>query len=346
MSLISLNDFKARLKAKNPEGWYIFAGEEDYLKNFYSRELAKLVSEDTGLDVFNYASWNAHELDLGELGEAIQSPPMMQEYKLVEWRFANLTSLKERELKIFKEEIFPLKKEFPSSVFIIFATPDGFDAGDARRPTKLARAFGEAFDILVFPKSTDNQLLSWLKKHFDSEGIAVSLEALNTMLGKVGHSMEFLNNEVAKLSAYLHANGQSVLTPEIIELVCTSNIENDSFALKNSIYDGNIKRALNVIAEMKTKRTEPQVIVAMIASIYSELSAISLLSDEGESFDSIAKLLGISEYPLKLGLKAAKKHGTKKINAALRALIKTDASAKFGGIAGYQAVELFLVQNL
>ena len=139
---MNINDFKSRLKAEAPAGWYIFAGEEDYLKKFYLAELRRLVlgEDGSGLAVFNHVVFDALDMDLGELAEAIESPPMMQEYKLIEWRFANLNALKESEIKLIKEELSPLKKLYPESVFAILTTKDGFDAGTEKRPSKLAKA--------------------------------------------------------------------------------------------------------------------------------------------------------------------------------------------------------------
>ena len=345
---MNIADFKSRLKAGNPAGWYIFAGEEDYLKKFYLSELRRTVlgDDDGGLAVFNHVVFDALDMDIGALAEAIESPPMMQEYKLIEWRFANISSMKESEIKTFSEKIFSLKEDYPSSVFAIMTTEDGFDMGTEKRPSRLAKIFSEGFDILTFPKSTDTQLLSWLKKHFDAEGISVSAEPLNTMLFRVGRSMEILNNEVIKLSSYLKANGKSVLTNADVEAVCPSSAECDAFAIQNSVIEGNAAKAFRALTDMKNRRTEPQIIIGMLAKTYSTLSSVALLADEGRGFEEIRSILGIAAYPLGLYLKAYKKLGTQKISSSLKALIKADASSKQGGIAGYQAIELFITQNV
>ena len=120
---MTLNDFQSRLKANNPEGWYIFAGEEDYLKRYYLGELRKCtLGEDSGFEVFNHVSFEAQDMELGALAEAIQSPPLMQDFKFIEWRFASISSMSESELKTLEEEIFPLRAEFPSSVVAIMTT--------------------------------------------------------------------------------------------------------------------------------------------------------------------------------------------------------------------------------
>lgn len=344
---MNIQDFKARLKSGALSGWYIFAGEEDYLKNYYLGELRRAVlGEDGGMAVFNHVVFDSHEMDIGELIEAIESPPMMADYKFIEWKFANLTSLKESEIKLFQDKLFSLKESYPESVVAILATEEGFDSGTEKRPSKLSKIFSSAFDILVFPKSTDAQLLSWLKKHFDAEGLSVSLEALNTMLFRIGHSMENLHNEVKKLSAYLKSNGKTALSAEDVELVCPANAECDAFAIQNAIIEGNAEKAFRALTDMKNRRTEPQIIIGMLAKTYSTLSAVSLLSAEGLDFEEIRAATGIAAYPLGLYLKAVKKLGAEKINKSLKELLAKDAASKNGGLSGYQAIEIFITQNI
>ena len=345
---MNITDFKARLKAESPAGWYIFAGEEDYLKKFYLSELRRTVlgEEDMGLGVFNHVVFDALDMDVGALAEAIESPPMMQEYKLIEWRFANFSAMRDNEIKAFTEKIFPLKEDYPWAIFAIMTTEDGFDTGTEKRPSKLFKTLSEGFDILTFPKSTDTQLLSWLKKHFDAEGISADKGPLNTMLLRIGRSMEVLNNEVIKLSVYLKANERTTLTSEDVELVCPSSAESDAFAIQNAVIEGNAKKAFRALSDMKNRRTEPQIIIGMLAKTYSSLSCVALLADEGRGFDEIQKISGLASYPLGLYLNAYKKLGTQKISESLKALIKADASSKQGGIAGYQAIELFITQNI
>jgi DNA polymerase III delta subunit len=158
--------------------------------------------------------------------------------------------------------------------------------------------------------------------------------------------MELLNSEVIKLSAYLKANGRKTLTKEDVELVSPASAESDAFAIQNAIIEGNAPKAFRALMDMKARRTEPQIIIAMLAKTYSTLSSVSLLADEGERADEIQKTTGLSSYPLQLYLRAAKKLGTKKISEALRALLEADAASKQGGIAGYQAIEIFITQNI
>ena len=341
---MDIKDFKARIKSGDLAGWYIFSGEEDYLKKYYMNELRSLVSGDEAFAPFNYLSFSDAEIDFGAVAEAIKSPPMMSEYKLIEWKFAPLDSLKEGEKEALFS-LFDLREEYPYAIFSVMTTEDGFDVGTEKRPSKLAAKLKEGFEIINFPKSTDQQLLSWLKRHFDSEGVAVDAPTLNALLFRVGRSMEVLNNEVLKLCYFAKANGLSSVNAEAVEWVSSSTAECDAFALSNAVLDKNIDGALTALADLKQRRVEPQVIIGMLERVYSELSSVAFLLDEGRGAADIESLLKFHPFKTKLYMNSAKKAGSKGLLLSLDALCKMDASSKSGGISGYGAIESFIMQN-
>jgi hypothetical protein len=200
---MTLNDFRARLKGGKVDGWYIFAGEEDYLKRHYRGELSRAVLTDEAFDMFNHALFDGQEFNIAAFRDALYAPPMMADYKLIEWRHADLDKMKESDRALLLE-LLEAREDYPYAVVAITALSDGFDTGTDKRPSKLYTKLSSGFDILVFDKSTDAQLLSWLKKHFDAEDIAVDVPTVQAMLFRVGHSMQVLANE---LSAEIRAKG-------------------------------------------------------------------------------------------------------------------------------------------
>ena len=94
---------KARIKSGNLGGWYIFSGEEDYLKKYYLAELERAAVDDGPFAAFNHSVYDGDDVDLSSIEEDIKSPPMMGEYKLVEWKFANLDGQKESVKRALEE---------------------------------------------------------------------------------------------------------------------------------------------------------------------------------------------------------------------------------------------------
>ena len=342
---MEVQDLKARIKSGSLAGWYLMCGEEDYLKKYYMNELRRAIVADETFAPFNYAAYDGADINFAEIGEHIKAPPMMSEYKLIEWRFAGIDSLKESE-KSALLDLFALKEEYPSAVFAIMTTADGFDAGTPKRPSKLAAKLSAGFDIINFPKSSDSQLLAWLKKHFDAEGVGVDAATLQALIFRSGRSMEVLNNEVIKLASFALANGKKVITVRDVEEVASPTAECDAFALSNAVIEKNVERALYALTDLKARRVEPPVIVAMLERVYSDLSSVALLLDEGRGASDIESILKFHPFKTKLYINAAKKIGSKGLSVSLSELCRIDAASKSGGVSGYGAIEMFVTNNL
>ncbi|HBJ18449.1 MAG TPA: DNA polymerase III subunit delta [Clostridiales bacterium] len=337
-------DFRDRI-AKDPKGWYLFVGEEEYLKRYHASLLREKIVTDAAFAPFNHLVFDGPEIDVPKLSDAIKAPPMMSDYKLVEWRYPDFEHMKES-VRGAVDDLAPLKEEFSYTVLLLSATADGFDPGTAKRPSKLATRYGKLFDIVPFPKSTDAQLLGWLKRHFDAEGIRTDADSLRALVFRSGHLMDILIGEVEKLAAYLKANGRDTLTPADVEAVASSTLECDTFALSNAVIDRNRALAFRALLEMKRERTDPAVLIGMLTRTYSELVSVALLSDEGADAPAIEAALKIPAFKVRMYLRTVKSHGVPRLVAALDSLTKVDAASKLGGVDGYAAVELFLAQNL
>jgi DNA polymerase-3 subunit delta len=341
---MDIKELQNKIKSQNPAGFYILAGEEDYLKKHYLKEIRSAVLKDDGFEVFNHAVFEGSDIDYASLREALNSPPMMSEFKLIEWKYANLDALKPGEIK-FLSDLADEKESFPYSVFVIMASADGFEV-NRQRPSKLCQMLSQGFDIVAFPKSSDSQLAAWLKKHFEAENIKVDLPSVNALLFKVGHSMQMLSNEVAKLCAYLKQNGSTSLTPADVDAVCSENPESSAFALSDAVISKNAKGAFVALDDLKSKRTEPTVVLGMLKKAYCDLVSVSLLIDEGKDADAISSLLKSHPYKTKLYISSAKKVGTKRLSESLEKLQAIDKASKSGGVTGYTAIEMFITQNL
>lgn len=344
---MNLTELKAKLKSGDGSGWYVICGEEEYLKRYYKGEIKKLiVSDDDPFALFNYSVFDGGaDFDVMAFIEAIKSPPMMSEHKLIEWQFADLNRLREKELSRLSE-IAASKSDYPYATVIISALPDGFDRGTQKKPTKLYKSLSENFDILTFDKSTDAQLSAWIAKHFSAAGITVSRETVARILMRVGHSMQALSFEIDKLSAYALAHGRSIVTEEDVNEICSSSIESDAFAISNAIIEKNTEKAFLALMDMKMQRVDAGAVLAQLSKTYADLMSVALFSEEGKSAADTAAIMKFHPYKLGLYMTAAKKLGSEKIAASLSSLIKTDAASKSGGISGYEAVEIFIAQNI
>ena len=342
---MDLSRFKASLKSGELSGIYLFAGEEEYLVRHYLSELKEALAIDPAFSVFNYQGFEGEEIDFSAITEAIKSPPMMSDYKLIEWKRADFTALKEKGSEALLE-LCEMVKDYPYAVVAFTACTEGVDFGAPKKPSAFVKRFEPLINILRFEKSTEAQLYAWLKKHFESRGIQVDLSTVEALVFRSGRSMDTLVSEVEKLSWLAKARGKDRISPEDVSEVATSTPECDTFALSGAITDRNVKKAYAALEDLKSKRVDPTVIMGMIAKTYDELFLVSSLLEEGRGQDDIAALLKMNPYKVKIYISAAKRYKKGQLASLVSSLARVDMNSKYGGITGYTAIELFLSQNL
>jgi len=342
---MELNDFKNLLKTDNIVGCYIFSGEEDYLKRYYLSSLRDKAVTDDSFSAFNLAVYDGPEVDFSALLDDVMSPPMFEPYKFIEWRYPNFEKMKESELELL-ENLLDAVEKTDYAVLAFLVSEGDIDLGTPKKESKFSKRFSNRIKILNFPKSTDAQLLSWLKKHFDAHGISVSGDTLRALIFRTGHSMTVLSNEVAKLCMYASARGISEIGVQDVNTVASSTPECDTFAFSNAILEKNKKTAFVALDEMKSRRVDPIIILSMLAKTYTDMSSVVMMLKDGINQTDIQNATKMNPYRLKLYISAAKRYTPKQMSKILNELTRVDTGAKYGGVTGYTAIEMFISKCL
>lgn len=342
---MELNDFKAILKSGNITGTYLFSGEEDYLKRYYLGSLREKAITDGSFSTFNHAVYDGAEIDFASVRDDILSPPMFEPYKLVEWRYPDFNKMKESDLGEL-EKLVDLVASTDYAVLAFLVSDGDIDLGTPKKESKFVKRFSDRIRILNFDKSTDQQLLSWLKRHFDAEGVGVNIDVLNALIFRAGHSMTVLNNEVTKLCMLAQSRGQSEISVADVELAASSTPECDTFALSNAILERDKKGAFAALEEMKSRRLDPIMILGMMAKTYTDIVSVVMMLGDGIDQTDIQAATKMNPYKLKMYLRAAKRFTPEKANNILTELARVDTGAKWGGVTGYTAIELFIAKCL
>ena len=337
---------KNKLKSGELGGAYIFYGEERYLVNYYFGELSRAVALDEAFAVFNNPVFHGDEVDFAAVLEELRSPPMMSDYKLIECHNVNFTKMKEGELELL-ERLLDAVDENPYAV-LAFVSGEGAveEMTKGRKPSPFLQRVGGRMNILRFDKSTENQLYSWLKKHFEANGLSVTLDTVKALVFRSGKSMTALASEVEKLSALAKARGRGAVTPEDVEEVSSGTIESDTFALSNALLERNKERVYEALLDLKIRRTDPIMVFGMISRTYIEAHAVAKCLEEGMTQGEIVKHLSMNDFRVRLYVAAAGRYGAPYLSEVVKELARCDAGAKYGGISGYTAIEIFISKTI
>ena len=154
---MDIQSFKSSLKSGQLSGLYLFCGEEDYLVRYYLKSLRERIAPDEAFAVFNNPVFDGEEVDFAAVLEAMKSPPMMSDFKMVEWRHADFSSMRDNELDSLAV-LASEAKEYPYCVIAFTADGEGVDFGTPKKPSSFVKRFDKQINILNFEKSNENQL--------------------------------------------------------------------------------------------------------------------------------------------------------------------------------------------
>lgn len=341
---MELTEFKSKLKSKNIAGAYLFIGEEEYLKRFYLDELRRACGIDETFALFNHTVFDGIGVEQVALAEAISSPPMMSDFKLVEWKYAKIGTGRGEITIDALTDLAKAASDTGYTVFTVTVSDPDFDLGTEKRPSKALMTLSTAFEVLRFEKSTESQLMSWIKRHFDSAGIEVTRAVAEEMLLRTGHSMDNLKSEIDKLTALMGARKKSKIDISDVKEVCSSNIEADAFALKNALSERNKKLAFTALYDLKSRKVDATAIINSLASFYSEILTVAALLEDGMDKAAIEREIKIHPYRLKMCIASASRYGLAQISKAAERLSEIDAKTKSQIANAYTSIEMFIAE--
>ena len=114
-------DIKKEYKA--PSGVYILCGEEDYLKRFYAAGMRDALLGDSPYALFNHVIFTPKSFTADAASDALMTPPVFDEKKLIELSEFNFTELKAAETDALLE-FFEAAKAY-DTVVVLMNLADG-----------------------------------------------------------------------------------------------------------------------------------------------------------------------------------------------------------------------------
>lgn len=333
-------DFRRALKAEPITGGYLFFGDEDYMKSTLLRMVETAVCPpDDPMATFNAMRLDGLDLTAAVLLDAMASPPMGVERKLITITGVNFNTLRPSELDGLIEALEQLP-EYPYVLLILSVGADALDAGNLpRAPSALLLRLADCLKPVYFERNTPQKLYGWVQKHYKHNGAIADESICRATVAFCGRDMFTLASEIDKISHYALAHGTELVTEAHIRAAGTPAAEYDAFAFANAIMDRRRSDALAILQEQKLRRVEPLMLLSEVSRVLVALSAIRTLSDAGHTADEIATSLRMNPYQVKLYMRAARSAEPDVLPAAVEACAHADAALKRSSADGFQLIE-------
>ncbi|MBQ4557711.1 MAG: DNA polymerase III subunit delta [Clostridia bacterium] len=317
---------------KDPNGVYILFGEEDYLKRFYASKVRESVLGDSPYALFNHAVFSPKNFSDDALMDAIATPPVFEEKKLIELSEFNFTELKSSEIEILLD-FFSAAKEYDYAVILMNVANGALDYGTSKgskiaKPSAIYKKLSAVAKCVYLPKASQRDLIVWVGKHFAKDKLSADQDAIYQLIDQCSSDMMTIANEIDKLCAFMHANARDTVTKADVINICCETRELEPFGLSNAVLAGKIDAALKILNLMEQKHIRPAIAFAGIYSTYIDLYRVKAATEGGLSVPDAAKRLKMNEYRASLYAAAAKNSSLKKISHVLSLCRDADLKIK------------------
>ena len=276
--------FKQDLKNDALGRFYIFCGDEAFLREHYLSQLTKKFSDGPAAE-FNVHRFDASNLTPQALLDAVEAMPMMAERTLVRVDDVDLFKLPEHAREQYRE-IF---EDLPDYVCLVFVydTVEYRPNGQLR---KLSDTLKKHAQVVSFQKPSERELGVWIARHFRAEGKTISDKLITYLIFLTGGGMTQLSGEIKKVSAY--CSGQEIQRSDI-DAVVTPVLSAQTFDISDAVTAGNFQLALTKLQELYAMQTEPIAILGAIGSQLRRLFYAKTLASCGKGQPALMELTGL-----------------------------------------------------
>lgn len=339
---MALNELTEKLKTKDYTGAYLFAGDEEYTKDFYIKKIRDFCIGQNPPDnlriVFNRAG-----ITPDSLADGVFTLPFFGDKKAIEiydFQINQPSNILNRYVNILGN--------IPKGISVLFIYRSG--EFDFKSLTGKPDGKNELLDFLAsegicveFAAEKGEKLISWIKRHFKAENADITNEAAAFLPEYCGNDMYILAGEIDKLCAVYSGKPFTVAD---IEEICSPNTEFKLYDIVNSLGEGNATKLKKIYDSLVFTKTRPELILGTIAGYFTDLLIFRTALAEGKTEKDIKIKLGYSDFQTRKFAYASRAVDADFINHGIKECRETDMAVKGYASDPYTAIELMLYRIL
>ena len=330
-----LQELKLALRDKNPGRLYFFYGEEVFLLHHYLDQLKrKTVDELT--ESFNYHKLNSETFDMQSFADAVENLPMMAERTMVQVDDVDIFKLSEND----RNHMTELLADIPDYCTVVF-TYITVEFKPDKRLKKLWDTVDKNGTLVEFAQQSQKDLIAWITRHFAAYDKRISTDLCAYLIDLTGGMMTDLKSEIDKISAY---SGAATIVKEDIDAVTEPVLDAVVFQMTDLLAAGNYGGALLKLQQLFKMQQEPIAILGAVGSHFRRLGTARTVLDSGRGSGDLMKLCGLSDYPARKTMDAARRFSAAFCAKSAELVIETDYRMKTSYDDSERLLELLILQ--
>lgn len=192
-------------------------------------------------------------------------------------------------------------------------------------------------DFTEMNELDDCELSRWLSVQAKNAGGSLSSSDARYLIDRIGVNQQLAANELDKLLLY-DAN----VTRQTIDLLVEPTPQSTIFDLMDAAFAGNLRRALQLYAEQRQAKVEPQQIIAMIAWQLHILAVVKVAGDRDPVL--IAKEAKLNPYVVRKTITAAHRLPLARLKQLVHEALSLDIRLKSETLDPDDALQQFITQ--
>lgn len=279
--------------------------------NSFARERAARDYIDTFVGThgtFEVDRLNGEDIDADMLGGAVSTPPFLSQRRLVVVRDLGTNKL----LNESFVKIAPTVAD-TTDLVVIEGRVDG--------RSKYLQALKDQTDFREFTQLDGDALVRWIALQVADKGGSIERRDAQYIVDRVGSNQQMIANEIDKLLAYTPK-----ITKESIESLTDYLPQSSIFAMLESAFSGDVKKALDMYQEQRLQGMEPQAILGMIAWQLHILALVKTGQDKTPA--DLASSAKLNPFVVRKSMNITKKLSFDQLVYLLDLATATDAKLK------------------
>ncbi len=324
-ALETYRDLVRKIKDGNIQPLYFFYGPEQVLAHYVVTVLREHLIP-AGMEELNYIRLDGQKASEAELVQAVETPPMFGNKRLVV--IQQPAFVKPKAGVVFQLWEGLLDNWPPYTCAVILA----HEVDKRLRAFKdlVRKAASFEFPVLTIPEAS-----SWVEERLRRHKIKYPTGTGRFVVTRCGTNLQLLSLEVEKMVSY--ADGKP-LSQADLELLVRDDTETSIFDFVDAIGLQDLNQAWAMLVNLLAEGKEPVYIISMIARQLRLLLVARHGLDAGLSQQQAASRLGIHSFPAGKCVQQARKWTASQLQAAMKACLQADENIKTGTLRAESAL--------
>lgn len=350
------------MKAGNIPGVVLFAGNEEYLVDFYSQALVRKFIIEASADL-DLVKPDRDSVTTQAIIESLETVSLMSERKVV-WlhnfyddrgRMPENFAKRESEVQDLKEYIEQSLKKDCEGVLLLITYARQNDERDHANIMRsiLSKTIGNVGAVYDFDSLHSGQLRSFIEKRFRSEGKTFTPDIPGMIARETGYGVRGidyglynLDNDLKKIIA--HCGAGTEIMPEDVMQVITVSPENNVFAMIDAIGKNRKGEAFRLLHNLLEDGTGEFRLLGLIIKQLEIMLEAREMKERGLNLTQIQAALKksdkIHEFRTRKALEAGNRFSCRELGRILSSAYDVEENIKTGIMPGQLALEYFIAQ--